>query len=421
MDVARFGIRMSSKPDTSCRICNANHLVRLGTFADLPLPDGAQAERSSTLLDLTVGYCPECQMVQRIGDTDLSSYYQAFSYTVGTSPFVTRFVNALAQNIVNRFPSTQSNGSLRVLDIGCNTGTQLVAFQTLGCDVYGVEPSRTLAQVASERGLPILNEAFDTNIAAQLLYDHGQMDIVISTFTLDQVDDPIGFLRGVKRLLQPETGVVVLEVHDVRITYANHEIALFDREHSIFPDKVSLENLLNLAGLECIEYNFLPAELCRENSLLVIARHSPAIYHPKVNSDSQANLQGHLAAFEILNTGTQNLSTFLEQCELRGVRVAGYGAGYRGIMYCSLISNPGAFSYFVDGNGALHGTQLPKSKIDVYSPNHLNVDPVDCIVVFSHGYLGEITAVCSSFGYSESAIVSLPKILSGDVISPSGN
>lgn len=415
MQVARVGLYMPIPAASICRVCKAHRVTRLGTFSDVPLPDGSQPNLSCALAELVIGYCVECNMVQRIGDIDLSDYYQGFSYTVGGSPFVNRYVKTLAQYVVKTVAFDGTKQPLRVLDIGCNSGEQLLAFQDLGCNVMGVEPSGILARMATCRGISVINAAFSSDLAETLYRKHGHMDVVISTFTLDQVDDPADFLSGVKKVLDPELGIVVLEVHDVNITYASAEIALFDREHSIYPDCDSLGTLLNLAGLEVIETNFLPATLCRENSLLVIAKQATNASQAAVPSKASCDLDGHLEAFALLASGIQNLADFLDDCIARGLRIAGYGAGYRGTMYCSLVPNASAFAYFVDGNTSLHGSRMPKSCIPVYPPEQLFNNPVDYVIVFSHGYLMEIQASCQSLGYPESAIVSLPRILSGDV------
>lgn len=406
---------MSSLAVNVCRVCSSDSVAHLRTFSDVPLPDGSQSDLSTKLTDLTIGYCLDCKLVQRIGDVDLSDYYRSFTYTVGGSPLMSRYVGALAEYVVSLITSEARLERLRVLDIGCNTGEQLIAFRDLGCDVIGVEPAGALAMVAAGREISVVNAEFDSELAETLYQEHGYIDVVISTFTLDQVDDPLGFIQGLKRLLHPDSGLVVFEVHDVNTTYASAEIALFDREHSIYPDHGSLATLLNIAGLEIIDTNFLPAEFCRENSLLVIARHANADYQAADPSKISRDLNGHLQAFEVLDSGIQNLASFLDDCIAQGVRIAGYGAGYRGIMYCSLLQNTNAFTYFVDANTALHGSRMPKSDIPIFPPEHLASHPVDCIVVFSHGYQTEIRATCASLGYSEHVVVSLPRILSGDV------
>jgi SAM-dependent methyltransferase len=354
-------------------------------------------------------------MVQRVGDGDLSDYYKGFTYTVGGSPFVHRFVNALAAYIVDAVNLQGQRGPLRVLDIGCNTGEQLMAFRDLGCDVIGVEPASALAMIAAGRGLSVRNAAFDSELAETLYREQGSLDVVISTFTLDQVDDPLGFLRGVRQLVRPVTGFVVLEVHNIDVIYQTKEIALFDREHSIYPDCDSLGTLLNLAGLEIIETNFLPEALCRENSLLVLARHTANLETFSTDTANVRDLSGHQEAFRTITAGIDNLTAFLNDCIDRGIRLAGYGAGFRGIMYCSLIPNASAFAYFVDGNPALHNSRMPKSQVPVYAPEHIQTDPVDYIVVFSHGYFQEIVSTCDALGYPKRALISLPEILSGDV------
>ena len=353
-------------------------------------------------------------MVQRIGDSDLSGYYQGSTYSVVSSPFLNSFLNAVANHIVGLCETMQHDHIPRVLDIGCNTGEQLLAFGQLGCDVIGVEPSTALSTVAASRGLKIHNAAFGLDFASELLCDHGQMDVVISTFTLDQMDDPVGFLKGVRHLLRPITGLVVLEVHDVDVTYQTKEVALFDREHSIYPDCDSLGVLLRLAGLEIIETNFLPEALCRKNSLLVIARHTASLETLSTLPQNVRDLSGHQEAFRTITVGIDNLTAFLNDCIDRGIRVAGYGAGFRGIMYCSLVPNASAFAYFVDGNPALHNSRMPKSQLPVYAPEHFQTDPVDYIIVFSHGYFQEIVSTCEALGYPKRALISLPEILTGD-------
>lgn len=387
----------------------------LGQFEDIPLIDGAQPELSSVLAKLVIGYCPTCRMVQRIGDMDLSGYYQGSTYSVVSSPFLSSFMDAVANHIVRLCKAMQHDHIPRVLDIGCNNGEQLLAFRELGCDVIGLEPSTSLATVASSRGLEVHNVAFDSELAAELLREHGLLDVVVSTFTLDQIDDPLSFLRGIANVLRPEVGLVVLEVHDIDVTYQTKEVALFDREHSIYPDRDSLGVLLRLAGLEIIETNFLPAALCRENSLLVVAKHAAELETLSTDTANVRDLSGHQEAFGNITAGIDNLTTFLNDCVDRGVRLAGYGAGYRGIMYCSLIPNASAFAYFVDGNASLHGSRMPKSNISVFAPDQLQVDPVDYIVVFSHGYFKEIVSTCETLGYPKSALISLPEILTGDV------
>ena len=386
----------------------------LGQFEDIPLNDSAQPELSCVLDKLVIGYCSTCRMVQRIGDSDLSGYYQGSTYSVVSSPFLNSFLNAVANHIVGLCETMQNDHIPRVLDIGCNTGEQLLVFGQLGCDVIGVEPSTALSTVAASRGLKIHNAAFGLDFASELLCDHGQMDVVISTFTLDQMDDPVGFLKGVRHLLRPITGLVVLEVHDVDVTYQTKEVALFDREHSIYPDRDSLGVLLRLAGLEIIETNFLPAALCRENSLLVVARHTASLETLSTLPQNVRDLSGHQEAFRTITAGIDNLTAFLNDCIDRGIRLAGYGAGFRGIMYCSLIPNASAFAYFVDGNPALHNSRMPKSQLPVYAPEHIQTDPVDYIIVFSHGYFQEIVSTCEALGYPKRALISLPEILTGD-------
>ena len=57
---------------------------------------------------------------------------------------------------------------------------------------------------------------------------------------------------------------------------------------------------------------------------------------------------------------------------------------------------------------------MPKSQLPVYAPEHIQTNPVDYIIVFSHGYFQEIVSTCEALGYPKRALISLPEILTGD-------
>jgi hypothetical protein len=73
-----------------------------------------------------------------------------------------------------------------------------------------------------------------------------------------------------------------------------------------------------------------------------------------------------------------------------GIRLAGYGAGGRGVMTLAVAAEPGDFAYVVDKNPMFHSFYTPGSHIPVCGPDRLLSDPVEEVVVFSFGYFAEI-------------------------------
>jgi SAM-dependent methyltransferase len=76
----------------------------------------------------------------------------------------------------------------RVLDIGCGAGRHAVDLWERGIEVVGLEPSRAAADVARDRGVPVIDGTIDT-----LCGDHGTFD----TFLL--LGNNLGLLESRER------------------------------------------------------------------------------------------------------------------------------------------------------------------------------------------------------------------------------
>lgn len=101
---------------------------------------------------------------------------------------------------------TVAGGPGRFLDVGSGTGEVLLAAKDRGWEVQGVEPERTGAQVALDRGLPV---------AVALLEESGlperSWDVVAAFHVLEHMPDSSSFLGTLARWAKPG-GHVVIEV-----------------------------------------------------------------------------------------------------------------------------------------------------------------------------------------------------------------
>ena len=74
---------------------------------------------------------------------------------------------------------------MKVLDVGCGTGTDLEMYSQAGCDVHGVDVSPAMLRVARRR----LGERADLRLcsATQLPFEEEFFDLVLSTYTLHEI------------------------------------------------------------------------------------------------------------------------------------------------------------------------------------------------------------------------------------------
>lgn len=109
---------------------------------------------------------------------------------VGRRRIIESFVNEICAQITDRRP--------RILDVGCGTGANLKTLSEFG-DAEGVDVSQDAIDFCRERGL--------TNVklgaAEELPYEPGTFDLVTALDVVEHLDDDVGGLREMRRVLRP--------------------------------------------------------------------------------------------------------------------------------------------------------------------------------------------------------------------------
>jgi ubiquinone/menaquinone biosynthesis C-methylase UbiE len=123
---------------------------------------------------------------------------------------------------------------LRVLDVGSGDGAQLVAFKGLGCDVLGYEPSSALTRAAESKSIPTIQWLYTADSAQRLPAVFKQVDVVMLSYTFDHLPQPSEFLANTRSILNPDHGLLVVEVHDLQKIFERQEYCLFEHEHTIY-------------------------------------------------------------------------------------------------------------------------------------------------------------------------------------------
>ena len=67
------------------------------------------------------------------------------------------------------------------------------------------------------------------------------------------------------------------EVHDLNKVSSRKEFCLFEHEHTIYLDQHSATSLLQSCGFEVLHINPMPEQVCRANSLIIVARKAKSL------------------------------------------------------------------------------------------------------------------------------------------------
>jgi SAM-dependent methyltransferase len=378
----------------ACRICGGTDVPDFLDLGPAPFTDDfirpENAGREFTA-PLRVAVCRDCWTAQTRHDVDVSDYYRDYQYSVAASGFAQRFMGRLAEETLGRYGF---GPGASVLEIGSGDGAQLAHFQERGARVLGFEPSAELCAASRDAGVPVAECLFMAETVDEIPADMRPADVVVLTYTFDHLPEPLPFLEAVRTVLEPKRGVLVIEVHDLEAIMERRETCLFEHEHSVYLTSGSFRRLLRRAGFELLTTQLLDSSERRGNSLLVVAapigtEHSADA--PEPLSRDFDSWETYSSFADDVDRSHEALRSWVRERRAAGARVAGWGAGGRGVMtlaYTGLDKDD--IAYLVDRNPHAHGWLAPASHTPVVPPSHLDVDPVDDLIVFSYGYMDEI-------------------------------
>lgn len=399
----------------NCRVCGGTDLRRWVHLPNMPLTDDLCFSQKSTnefLYDIDVYYCCSCNTSQILHDIDYGEYYIDYNYTVAGSQLATSFMSKLARATFTQYRLPKD---CTVIEVGSGDGTQLSCFKELGARVFGYEPSAALCRVSEAIGVPVYQGLFTSNSIEHITEEYRPADVLLLTYTFDHIPEPIDFLETARRIINPKTGLLIMEVHDLEKIMERREYCLFEHEHSIYLSAGTMQSCLHKCGFELISTNLLPEAERRGNSLLIVAADASSVYKDKALPPIDGNHMGKWSKYEAfsneLNNGIKRLDSFINSHIAAGRRVAGYGAGGRGVMTLAAMSSASKLSYLCDRNPRFHGCVTPKSHVPIVSPTMLSQEPVDVLLVFSFGYIDEIRKQLSTLPNAPSKIVSLLEVL----------
>jgi len=368
----------------------------------MPLTDefvAVNEEPNEYIQDVIIYQCDACGLVQNPCDFNHETYYEKYEYSAGHSRFTQNFMHAYADVVCGLFQSVNSRPPSAVLEIGSGDGEQLAAFQAVGVErVLGVEPSEELVRRSKRRGVHAQKGFFSSELLSEI--GDQKFDVCVSSYTLDHIRDPSDYLNAAHKLLTPQ-GVLAFEVHDLAQITKRGEWCLFEHEHTVYLDANSARSIVSSHGFNVHTINPLPNRLVRANSLILIAYKSSAdISPPKAIQADYGSLQDRI------NKVIQKIDKWIS-CLPPEDTLVGYGAGGRGIMTLAALIQSNRFATIFDSTYTSGRFKTPKTHIPVSGPDDLALHKHAWCLVFSFGYITEITDALVSAGYQRERIVSL--------------
>lgn len=386
-----------------CRHCSTE---LSDTFVDLGFSPPSNAYlrpealvRPETYYPLRVMVCRSCWLVQTEDYAHHAELFDTeYAYFSSTSSTWLAHASAYVDMIVERLALDANS---KVVELAANDGYLLQYMQQRGIPSLGIEPTRSTADAARAKGIPVVEEFFGVDLAQTLLARDGAADLIIANNVLAHVPDINDFLGAIALLLAPGGTVTVEFPHLLNLMRFSQFDTIY-HEHFSYLALGSVETMMQAQGLRVYDVEQLPTH---GGSLRIYACHHAAKYETGIAVEK---LRGQEREFGLQDIRTYRgfqekaeaikieLLHFLLQQKRSGKKVMAYGAAAKGN---TLLNYSGVhadlLALVADAAVSKQSKYMPGSHIPIVSPQELIAEKPDYVVILPWNLKEEVEAQLS--------------------------
>jgi ubiquinone/menaquinone biosynthesis C-methylase UbiE len=382
-----------------CRNCKADLSI---SFVDLGSAPPSNAYLTAEKLDvpekwfpLKVMVCSDCWLVQTEDFAQAHELFDSeYAYFSGFSTSWLAHAETYVTDMIARFGLNKDS---HVIEVAANDGYLLQYVKKAGIPCLGIEPTKSAATVARQKGIDIVENFFGVALAQKLAKDGQHADLMVANNVLAHVPDINDFVSGFEILLKAD-GVVTFEFPHLLQLVSQNQFDTIYHEHFSYLSLTTVERILDKNGLLVFDVENLPTH---GGSLRVFACRKDTGRHERLKSVSEFLSQESRSGIttvdyykgfqEKANKVKNDFLAFLINVRSQAKKVVGYGAAAKGntfLNYAGVRSD--LVSFVVDRNPAKQGKYLPGSRIPIVDEKCIRSFCPDYVVIFPWNLKEEI-------------------------------
>lgn len=368
----------------------------------MPLANGFLARdqfAGEYFFNLSAAHCPRCTLVQLVEQPPRERMFNdRYPFFSASSTRMAAHFADLAAKVIEQLP----HGDPFVVEIGSNDGTLLRHAGAAGIRHLGVEPSASVAQAATARGVSTVCAFFDQALARTIVAQHGHADAVIAANALSHVADLHAVMDGIRTLLAPH-GVCVIEDPYWGDVVAQTAFDQIYDEHASYFTLSSLQYLFNEHALEIVDVVAVPVHGGSLRYFAAPAGSRPVTPRVTALLEREAadglHQRATFTAFHdrVMANGAELLA-LLRDCRAHQRRVVGYGATSKSTTTINFFGiTPELVEFISDTTPAKQGLFSPGAHIPVRPHHEFAARYPDRALLFSWNHANEIRAKEQAF------------------------
>lgn len=354
--------------NNKCRVCGHKFFKEpLLRYENMPkaaqfMPD-AQSLKNDDGVNLEVCQCSGCGLVQ-LSNAPVP-YYRKVIRASAASEEMKIFRKKQFNDFVNQY----SLKNKKIIEIGCGRGEFLSIMQGFAAESYGLEFSEQSVSDCKKMGLKVFPGFVEND---DYIIKNNPFDAFFILNFLEHLPEPNASLRGIFNNLVVD-GIGLIEVPNFDMILQKKLFSEFIGDHLFYFTKETLSSTLWFNGFEILECNVQWYDY-------IIS----AVVRKRKKADL-SDFQNHQV--QLKNEIEKYLSSF------KNKKVAIWGASHQALAILSLLNLSNKIEYVIDSAVFKQGKFTPVTHIPIVTPEKLNSDPVDAIIVMAAGYSDEVAKI----------------------------
>ena len=374
-----------------CRHCQSELKLPLVNLGSAP-PSNAYLTNETLKapekwFPLNVLVCESCWLVQTADFAGIEELFDdEYAYFSSFSSSWLTHAEYYVDTMIERFTLNEKS---MVIEVAANDGYLLQYVKEKSIPCLGIEPTKSTANAAREKGINIIERFFEVGLGKQLAEEGKQADLIVANNVLAHVPNINDFVSGFTHLLK-DNGVATFEFPHLLNLIEKNQFDTIYHEHFSYLSLIAVNTLFTANSLSVFDVEEMPTH---GGSLRVFAQRKDTGTHAVNdrfvsllkkeqtlgldNADFYADFQ------EKANKVKYGLTKFLIEAKESGKKVIGYGAAAKGNTLLNFAGiKEDLLTCVVDKNPAKQHKFLPGSKIPILNEEIINKIKPDYVLIF---------------------------------------